>query len=289
MITISNEWMSATINPLGAELSSLIRTDLNLNYLWSGDARWWAKHSPVLFPVVGSLINNTYSYKGNEYNLPRHGFAREKNFEVEKNGTSWVSLILQEDEASLKVFPFPFLLRLTYTVEDKKLRLTYTVTNTGFAELLFCIGAHPAFAVPLIEDSAYEDYYLEFSDNETLPRYGLSNGLVNVVPETFLVDEKRIQLSPSLFERDAIVVKHPASETISLRSDVNEHGFTFSIKNWPHLGIWAAADAAPFVCIEPWQGHADTTDHNGELSHKPGVVCLEPGASWAKDWWVELF
>ena len=289
MITISNEWLSATINPLGAELSSLIRTDLNLNYLWSGDARWWGKYSPVLFPVVGSLHNNTYTYKGNSYHLPRHGFAREKNFEVEKQGGSWVSFVLQEDESTLKVFPFPFLLRLTYILEGKKLRLTYTVTNTGSSDLLFCIGAHPAFAVPLTEGSVYEDYYLEFSENETLPRYGLSNGLVNAEPEKFLVNEKKIPLSLSLFEKDAIVLKHPVSETISLRSNASDNGLTFSIKDWPHLGIWAAANAAPFVCIEPWQGHADTTDHDGQLENKPGIIRLAPEASWAKEWWVELF
>jgi galactose mutarotase-like enzyme len=289
MITISNEWVSATINPLGAELSSLIRTDLNINYLWNGDPKWWGKHSPVLFPVVGSLQNNTYVYKDAAYILPRHGFAREKLFTVEKHAGSWVSFTLQEDESSLKVFPFPFLLRLTYILEGTKLRLTYTVTNTGTGELFFCIGAHPAFAVPLVDGTNYGDYYLEFDEKETLPRFGLTDGLVNAEPETFLVSENRIQLSAALFERDAIVVKHPVSSTISLRSNATQHGFTFSIKDWPHLGIWAAANAAPFVCIEPWQGHADTTDHDGMLIHKPGVVELASGDSWAKDWWVELF
>ena len=289
MYTISNGFITATINPAGAELTNLVRSDIELNYLWNGDPKWWPKHSPVLFPIVGSLKNNSYTYNGKEYHLPRHGFAREKVFDVTFQSDASISFVLKEDESTLSIFPFRFLLLINYTLENNKLTVTYTVTNPGEKEIYFCIGAHPAFAVPLIKGSSYEDYFLEFSLPETLSRYGLTNGLLNNEPETFLVNQKTIQLTPSLFEKDAIVLKNPVSDTLSIKGNTTTHGLSFTIGGWPHLGIWAAANAAPFVCIEPWQGHADTVDHDGELIHKPGIITLDPQKSWSKNWRVELF
>ncbi len=44
----------------------------------------------------------------------------------------------------------------------------------------------------------------------------------------------------------------------------------------PHLGIWTKPGAG-FICIEPWQGHADPEGFEGELAGKPGIVLVQPG------------
>lgn len=289
MISIANKFLSATVNPLGAELTTLTKKDIGLNYIWKGDPQWWGKHSPVLFPIVGSLKNDQYIYEGKSYNLPRHGFARERNFTAVKTGDNNAKFTLSSDEESLKVFPFDFRLELKYTLVDTALVVNYTVINTGNRDLYFCIGAHPAFAVPLESQFAYEDYYLEFEHRETSGRYNLANGLLMKQFEALLINENKLKLTPDLFVKDAIVLKHLKSDWVSLKTTKSQHGFRFTIAGWPYLGIWAAANAAPFVCIEPWQGYADEVDASGELKDKPGVVSLEPSREWQRSWAVELF
>ncbi len=162
MIEISNQLLTATINLKGAELTTLVSKNSGLNYIWRADPNWWGKHSPVLFPVVGSLRNDKYSWQGKEYSLPRHGFARERNFEGIRTGANEAKFILNSDEESLKVFPFQFQLILKYSLVDSGLKVSYTVLNTGGSEMFFCLGAHPAFAVPLEGQLNYTDYFLEF-------------------------------------------------------------------------------------------------------------------------------
>jgi galactose mutarotase-like enzyme len=288
MIYIRNESVEAAINPLGAELQKLTGRESGLDYLWSGDPAYWGKYSPVLFPIVGTMRNNHYSYKGGFYTLPRHGFAREKMFKSEQISDSEVVFTLQDDESTRVVYPFRFVLELRYKIQGNRLTVTYTVYNPGDAEMYFSLGAHPAFAVPLKKELAYSDYYLEFNEPETAERWGLQDGLLLDSTEPFLQNERRINLNRELFAKDAIVLKGVQSTSIGLHSSIDSRGLSFGISGWPHLGIWAAPEA-PFVCIEPWQGHADPVSHDGNLVNKPGVVKLAPGEDWEKSWWVELY
>ena len=95
MITISNDKLLVKISEEGAELQSLKYKDLE--YLWQADAAYWAKHSPVLFPVVGELKNRKYIYEGKEYKMPRHGFARDKVFEAVQDSDTSVIFTLNSD------------------------------------------------------------------------------------------------------------------------------------------------------------------------------------------------
>jgi galactose mutarotase-like enzyme len=288
MYLLENDLLSVRVSPVGAELQRLYRKDTGLEYLWSGDPAYWGKFSPVLFPIVGTLKKNHYRYQGTDYTLPRHGFARDKEFQVSQVSNTELSCTLQDDEQTRMVYPFQFVLRLTYTLEGNRLTVSYTVLNPGDKPLYFSLGAHPAFAVPLEKGSAYGDYRLAFNRPETTVRWGLQDGLLLNTGEPFLEESKEIRLSESLFARDAIVLKGLASDTVSLLRDGSPHGWTFRFPGWPHLGIWAAK-GAHFVCIEPWQGHADPVDHDGDFTRKPGVLTLEPMDAWTASWWVQLY
>lgn len=288
MHVLENDWLRIEVSELGAELQRLYRKDTGLEYLWSGDPAYWGKFSPVLFPIVGTLRNNHYRYKGTDFTLPRHGFAREKRFDVTAATASILEFTLQDDEATRVVYPFRFVLRLTYTLEEHRLRVAYTVLNPDENLLYFSLGAHPAFAVPLERGTAYHDYRLVFNRPETTVRWGLQDGLLLNKGESFLVDSRDIPLSETLFARDAIVLKGLSSDEVSLVRDGSTHGWTFGFAGWPHLGIWAA-NGAPFVCIEPWQGHADPVDHDGDFTTKPGIVKLDPMDSWQAAWWIDVF
>ena len=182
MITLKNDMLTAIIESKGAELQSLVHKN-GIQYMWSGDASFWGKHSPVLFPIVGSLKDDTYYYNNKAYKLPRHGFARDMVFTARQLHENEAVFTLKHSKKTLEVYPFPFTLKLRYQLQDNRLLCTYEVTNTGESDMYFSIGGHPAFALPLVNGTVYTDYFLLFSKAESLQRYKLINGLTSDAKE----------------------------------------------------------------------------------------------------------
>jgi galactose mutarotase-like enzyme len=284
MVHLENEILKARINPLGAELVSLINKQTGIDYMWKGDPAFWGKHSPVLFPIVGTLKKNSYHFAGKEYHLPRHGFAREKVFAVTEDGSCFT---ITSDDTTKSIFPFSFSLDLRYALQDNSLKLTYQVRNTGDDEMYFSLGAHPAFAVPV--SGLYQGHYLEFEKPENADRWPITvDGLIASGSEPFLQDQTHLPLHKSLFERDAIVLKGLKSQRISIKSSHHKHGLDFHFEGFPFFGIWAAKDA-DFVCLEPWCGIADSETHNQDLTQKEGIIKLSAGDSFSRSWSVTVY
>lgn len=288
MQTIKSQNLTVKINPKGAELVSLFNHENQTEYMWSADPNFWGKSSPVLFPIVGSLKDNVYRFDGNEYSLSRHGFARDREFIVEKSSENSVTFLLTYDENSLKVYPFKFEFRLIYTLVDNSLNVTYSVKNIGEYKMYFSVGGHPAFAVPLAENTTYDDYYLVFNKTETFKRWGLTNeGLIQTEPFDFLINTNTLPLTKELFYDDAIVFKNIDSTSVILKSDNVNQQLQFDFEGFPFLGIWAAKNAN-FVCIEPWCGIADAANHNQELTEKEGMISLISDETFDRTWSVTV-
>lgn len=289
MIQLSNEWLTAQINPRGAELTSLQTVADKREYMWKGDPQVWGKHSPVLFPFVGTLKDNGYFYKEKKYSIGRHGFAREKVFEVVSNEGDSAVFRLQDDETSQGQYPFRFVLELRYRLTGHSLELTYFVSNPDNQPLFFSIGGHPAFAIPLEPGLRYEDYLISFIQAETAGKWPISkDGLIETQSEPLLKDTHDLPLSKELFAKDAIVLKHLASDSLKVYSPSGTHGLQFDFPGFPFLGIWAAK-GADFVCIEPWCGIADSVDSHQLLEQKEGIVRLEAGQTFERKWTVTAF
>ncbi|RZM29815.1 MAG: aldose 1-epimerase family protein [Pedobacter sp.] len=288
MIHLENEQFTATFNAHGAELQSLVNKNTGLDYIWSADPKFWAKHSPILFPIVGALKDNSYTYSGQRFELPRHGFARDREFGVEKISETVLLFSLKADAESMAVFPFDFVLALRYTLTDTGLRCSYEVSNPGTENLLFSIGGHPAFATPVTGGISYTDYELVFNADSDLTYYEITDNLISNHTQTIALSENTLRLSHELFYNDALVFKTLKSDQITLRNTVNEHGMEFHFEGFPYFGIWSAKDA-DFVCLEPWCGIADGVEHDQELAHKEGIVTLAPQAAWSRSWEVKLF
>ena len=288
MQTLKNQILTIKINPKGAELTSIFNNKNRTEYMWNADPKFWGKSSPVLFPIVGSLKGNMYRFDGKEYTLPRHGFARDRDFMVEKSEESSIIFLLTHDENTLKVYPFKFEFRLVYTLENNTLKVTYLVKNIGENKMYFSVGGHPAFAVPLAENTVYEDYYLEFNKTEIFKRWGLTpEGLIETQPSDFLIDMDKLALTKELFYDDAIVFKNLNSTSVTLKTDKINHQLKFDFEGFPYLGIWAAKDA-DFVCIEPWCGIADAANHNQELIEKEGIIYLDLGENFERTWRITV-
>lgn len=285
---IENDFLKAGIAAQGAELQSIIDKKKGIEYMWSGDTEFWAKKSPVLFPIVGTLKENTFYYNHNAYHLPRHGFARTMLFKLVKKDGEGLVFSITSNEDTLKVYPFEFELQLIYTLYENQLKVTYKVINPSKENIYFSIGAHPAFKVPIFEGDNYNDYRLEFNKIEQADRWPISGeGLIETLPVPFLNNEQIIPLKKDLFYKDAIVFKHLESDTVKLISVKNNNGIEFGFKGFPFLGIWAAKDA-DFVCIEPWCGIADSTDSNRVFIEKEGINALDGGDFFERFWTVRI-
>lgn len=289
MNILENELLAVSIAAKGAELQSITHKQYGLEYMWNGDPAFWGKKSPVLFPVVGGLKNNQYQYKGKSYSLGRHGFARDRNFTVIQESSNHIRFTLEADDESRKVYPFDFRFSLIYILNDNRLTVTYEVENTGTEPLLFSVGAHPAFAVPLTKETDFTDYYLQFSDVETTGKWPLSaDGLIENASIPFLQQTSRLPLTKELFYGDALVFKQLRSNSIAILNNHNQHGLKLGYEGFPYMGIWSSRDAN-FVCIEPWCGIADHVTASGELSEKEGINQLVAGKSFLRSWYIEVF
>jgi len=288
MISIANEHIVVSFSKKGAELQSIKGIHSNTQFMWSGDPAFWGKFSPVLFPIVGALKDETYLYEDKSYKLPRHGFAREMDFEFEEINEHEILFTLQHNEQTLAVYPFEFKLALRYKIHGSSVCCTYEVTNPGEKDLLFSVGGHPAFTAPLNKEGNYSDYYLQFNKDEELNFHYVVDNLISEETTTQKLDDRKLYLKHELFYDDALVFKNLKSDSISLLNNMNYNGLDFNFKDFPFFGIWAAKDAN-FVCLEPWCGVADGVNHNQNLKDKEGINTLAPNGFFERTWQVTCF
>ena len=264
---IKNSFIKAKIKSFGAELNSLQKIENDFEYIWQADSKYWARHSPVLFPIVGRLKDDSYIYKGKKYNLSQHGFARDKDFELVKKDEDFIEFSLKNDEKTLEIYPFLFELNISYKLEKTKLIISYKVKNRSEDRLYFSIGAHPAFNISSGD-------FLDFEDVRTAKRYFLNDkGLIYKNEELDFVQNKLI-LDENIFKKNALVFNDENIKAISLRDKNKNKILKVEFKNFPYLGIWSKPNLAPFVCIEPWFGVADEENSNQNIEDKRGVQVL---------------
>ncbi|PIF70662.1 aldose 1-epimerase family protein [Flavobacterium sp. 2] len=266
--TISNSILKASINHAGAELFSL-KNNQEKEYIWEGNPNFWGKHSPILFPIVGTLKNNTYTIDQKEYQLSRHGFARDMEFQlIEKTENSAV-FSLESNQETLKKYPFEFELQLIYSLEKASLNIEYIVINKSERKMPFSIGAHPAIALP----ENFENYSFKFEKEELLKFNLLENDLISNKTEVLKTSENLVRLNYKLFENDALVFKTLESNSLTILENEKPY-IEVDFEDFPSLGIWTK-DQAPFVCIEPWFGYSDTAENSGDLYQKEGILLLD--------------
>ena len=286
---IENDELKVAISTIGAELQSIYNKLNSQEYLWNADPDYWAKKSPVLFPIVGGLKNNQYHYNGKTYVLNRHGFARENEFEVIQVSNKIVQFILSSSDKTKAIYPFDFKLTIEYRIEINKLFTKYIVQNLTEDEMYFSIGAHPAFKVPLVEKTNFDDWFLEFNSIENAAIFPLTkDGLLEINPNTFFQNTNHLQLKKELFYKDALVFKDLKSSTISLKSTSSKTGLTMQFDDFNFFGIWSAKNA-DFICLEPWCGIADSINSDGNFTQKEGINKLSSNEIFYRIWSLELF
>lgn len=278
LIAISSGALTARINPLGAELWSLVDA-AGAEYMTDADPAFWGGHAPLLFPVVGSLAGDRLVVDGADYPLPRHGFARRTGFDVLVAEEDFALFGLRDSEATRAVYPFAFTLTMAFRLTGTTLHMVATVTNPGDAPLPFSFGYHPAFAWPLPGGADKIAHKLVFAEPEPqdVRRVSRESGLLLDAAEPTPVQGRELMLAESLFAADAMIWTGLNSRALSYGAEGGAW-LDLAFPEMPDLGLWQVPGAR-YICIEPWAGHADPEGFAGEFADKPGVIALAPGES----------
>jgi len=285
VFTIKHGGACASVSTAGAQLMSLRKGDDE--YLWQRDPQWWPRCAPVLFPIVGNIRDDRATSPAGEIKLGRHGIARSFEHELVEATEHKLVFSLSSSDETRAQFPYDFVLQMTYElVDDATLAQTFAVTNTGDVELPFCVGGHPAFNAPLASDAAagetFEDFELRFAEawSYASPTISTATGLIDWSQRfELLKDSDTLPLTHRTFDVDTLIWEDVPQRSVSLVGSKSGHGVRLDFPGFDYLGVWSAANDAPFVAVEPWTGVATGTDEDDDFTHKRGMELLAPGAT----------
>ena len=285
MIVLKSDQLNVEFQTLGGALSS-IKDKEGVEYLWQGDPTYWSGQAPVLFPICGSVRNDTVLYDNEdgsqkEGKIPRHGLVRKKEFTLVEQTDNSVTFAIEDDEEMYANYPYHFRLEITYTVTGKTIRTQYKIYNKESEKSMpYFIGGHPGFNCPLLDDEVYEDYYLEFEKPETctVPKPFPETGMLDLKDRnSWLNNQKEIDLNYDLFSYDAVTLDELESRTVALRSRKHDKGLKLQFKEFPNLIVWSTLNKGPFIALEPWSGLSTSIEEGDRLEDKKDVKILKPG------------
>ena len=285
MIVLKSDQLNVEFQTLGGALSS-IKDKEGVEYLWQGDPTYWSGQAPVLFPICGSVRNDTVLYdkedgSQKEGKIPRHGLVRKKEFTLVEQTDNSVTFAIEDDEEMYANYPYHFRLEITYTVTGKTIRTQYKIYNKESEKSMpYFIGGHPGFNCPLLDDEVYEDYYLEFEKPETctVPKPFPETGMLDLKDRnSWLNNQKEIDLNYDFFSYDAVTLDELESRTVALRSRKHDKGLKLDFKEFPNLIVWSTLNKGPFIALEPWSGLSTSIEEGDRLEDKKDVKVLKPG------------
>lgn len=274
MITLENDVLKVTFTPISGQMSSLVRKDNGLEYIHDGKVGW-NQQNPILFPMVCSTFNNKQLINGHVYAMGKHGVVRRSNMDLIEHDDHHVVFEITDNEERLKVYPFHFCLRVTYTLKNDTVHIDYVVSNRDGQPMPFQFGLHPAWHCPLQADQSFTDYYLQFECDEDI------HSLIG----TCDLKGNKLPLSYDIFKKAPTVLYHGLnSKKVTLTDGC--HGVEVNFAKFPWLAFWTPGES-PFLCIEPWVGHGDLdNDPNQamvEFASRDATISLNPGEAWSID------
>lgn len=285
--TLSNNEVTIRVNEQGAELVALSKG--GVNYLWNGDEAYWGRCSPVLFPIVGRLKDNSYTHMGVTYSMTQHGFARDSRFELVSIKEDEIWHRVTANEETKKKYPFDFLLDIGYRIDGHKVIVMWKVSNVGTKNMPFSIGAHPGFFCPLHKEEEQAEYFIDLHSNDSVV-YKLVNEAGYMVDKAISLPTENgiLAITEELFDRDALIFEDGQLNRVSLLDKEKKPYISVSF-DAPLVGIWSPPKKrAPFICIEPWYGRCDKEGFTGEFSERDGIEILEPNEVFEASYIIEV-
>jgi galactose mutarotase-like enzyme len=283
---IENDELIVEILTKGAEIKSVRSKKKNTEYIWQADSKFWNRHAPILFPIVGKLKDDQYKLGEKKYTMSQHGFARDREFRSTNHSADFVAMTLVADEASLKIYPFKFELTIEYKLIGNCLNVRYLVKNKETEkEMYFAIGAHPGFNVPLDQNTCFDDYYLVFSPKQPRKFIPVTADVLLQTDKAVVLMDECYPLKREMFCEGVLIWETKGNTRIELKSDKTKRAIIIDYMDMPYLGVWSPyPQEAPFICIEPWCGVADTFDTNGKYDEKFGINTLLPNEQFTNSY-----
>lgn len=302
---LENERLKVTVSDAGAELVSVWDKERGVERIWRGDSAVWGRHAPILFPFVGKVAGGKYSYRGSEYKMTSHGFARDREFELVNADERSVTNVLRWNEESLKIYPFRFALYVKHSFDEEnpcRLKIEWKVVNEENAEnqkssqnhagktMFYGIGGHPAFTYPKGVRATDCSLRIGGSGLGKALEYHLldAQGCIDMSESYKLgLDGGCAAITEHMFDKDALIVLDQQIERAELLDETGRAYVSMNCEGFPYFGIWSKK-VDEFVCLEPWYGIADVAGHDGDIEKKPGMQKLEAGESRGYAYTVEF-
>lgn len=287
--TITSGNVTAKINTFGGELTSLTKD--GKEYIWQGDPASWKDQAPILFPIVGKSRNGMLRIKGKDYPMGSHGFVRRMELEVTEQTEDSVTLSLTQNEETKKHYPWDFAFSVRFSLDASKLTCSLLVENTDKEPIIFGLGGHPGFNVPLNAGECFEDYQLEFEKEEVLKSNRISDEIEILKTKDLILESGRVlPLKHDQFNNDAMIFEDIESRWVKLVHKDTKAGIHFSYEDFPVLAVWTTdeAHAAPFVCLEPWIGMGFREGESTDIQERYGLQTLQPKEKFAASFSAEI-
>lgn len=287
MYILENDYLIIDSKLAGAELTRIYSKKYDKEILWNGDKKYWGRQSPILFPIVGRLKDNQTIIEGNLCEMGQHGFARDMDFELFSNSDNSITYKLNCDNVDKNIYPYKFELYVTYTLIKNILNIKWEVKNIDTKEIYFSIGAHPAFNI--YDKQNIENYFIEFKSRGNVKSISLSGPYHTESKD--IENPKKLELTAKTFENDALIYTN--IDEIALKNNKDDLCINVSMKDFPLVGIWSPYykednSVAPFICIEPWYGLADSVDSNKVYSDKKYINKLNIDEVFSADYSIEI-
>lgn len=287
--TIKNEMLTVTIRDYGAELQSVKSAD-GTEYLWQADPSVWREKAPNIFPYVARLTDERYTLDGEAYAMKIHGLVKYQTLLEEAHSQNSITFRMDATEEVKKQYPFDFTYRITYTVDENVLKTTISVENHGEQAMYFAVGGHPGINVPMEDGLTFEDYFLEFLQPSHPWRVGFTeNCFLNGCDKPYQLEEdRRLPLAHTLFDHDAVVLKH-AAKGVAIRSEKGRKCVIAEYPDFPYIGFWHMPHTqAPYVCIEPWSSLPSRDGIVEDLSQQSDLIRLKGKGTYETTWTLQI-
>lgn len=271
-VKIKNSSLVVSISTMGAEITSVKKGEKEL--IWQADPAVWKGHAPLLFPICGGLKDDKFIYGGKAYTIPKHGFARNSEFEVEAQSENSATFLLKSNNDTKKCYPFDFELRVIYSLIENELTVTYDIKNTTDGDMYFSIGSHEAYSCP----DGISEWSVIFDKEEDLIATPVDGPLLTYDENTLAKNTRILPLKDEYFEIDALVFLNLKSRKLTLKNDRTGYKIKLDFDSFPYLLIWTKPNAK-YICIEPWCGIPDFVDSSFDITKKKGIIRLEKNES----------
>ena len=279
---IENGYLKIGVKDFGAVLTSVKSQNSGHEFLWQGNPDVWNGQSPILFPVIGKMLDDKYCLDGSEYVMIRHGLARHYDFVLIEKDENSMTFEQTQNEETLKSYPYNYSLKIRFELNDNALTVTHTVKNTNDCVMYFSIGAHPAFNCEIGDRVVFEK-------EETLYSERIDHDSVITGEKDLILDNSNeIVLREHTFDKDALIFEAPKSDKVTLESQSSDRRIVFTLGDAPFFAVWSKPNA-PFVCLEPWHGINDSYDKKSDISEKRGIEKLNPNEEFSFSWTAEFF